>query len=114
MFAKKGTYTIMKWSANESAHATSTYGLLVGGVVSSDWFSLSALSALNISMVTRMDSDMVDGRGSWNMVQSMPANRVRSDAQSWKLMSCCHVMCGPLVDARYHQMKPPTVPMPTY
>eukprot|EP00962_Isochrysis_galbana_P007375 scaffold1996_cov132-Isochrysis_galbana.AAC.10 len=64
-------YRIAKCCAKERARAPSRYGFLQGGKQSSDSFSDRALSALNISMVTRIESATVRGRTSEKMAQSM-------------------------------------------
>ena len=60
--ARNGTYRIIKCRAMLSAIAPQRYGLTQGGRVSSDSFSESELRALNISIVTSTDSEMVVAR----------------------------------------------------
>ena len=57
--ARKGTYRMTKWRPKETAIATRSHGLTHGGIVTSEPSSEIALSALNISMVTRTERDIV-------------------------------------------------------
>ena len=49
-----------KWRPNDTAIASSSHGFFHGGICSSEPSSESAFRALNISIVTRTESDIVD------------------------------------------------------
>ncbi len=72
--AMKSTYSTTKWREKESAMAARRSGLIQGGITSRDWFSESELTALAISMVTRMERAMLIGSGAWKISQEIPLN----------------------------------------
>ena len=89
ILAIAGVYRIKMCSAMDTAMAANSHKLLQGGNVSKLLFSLSALSALNISTTTSTVMLMVEGCLSLNRLQLKAAD---PSWQFWKSVSCRHVI----------------------
>jgi len=106
VFAKDGTYMMMKWSHMLMTMETSNQTFVVGGWENNDLFSLSEFNALNISINTRVDIAIVLGRRSLKDSHASPMHREA-------LVSSAHVICGPPGYDINHHPNDPTVAMPT-